>query len=359
VAMAALAHAAGPEAPPRAVRIEYEAAAGCPDERGFEGQVRARLATKIVASPEGASSVRVRIAPHGPSFEGDIVLTDPKGHESRRRVEGRCADVTAALALITALALDPAASTASDPSSETQTAPALPAPASSTPAPSPPSAAGPSPPKPTAPAAARESREDVEPASRSEALSEDGVRGGERARGRGWGVSIGAGAGLTTGVAPRALLSIPAFLDVWRRSTSAFAPALRLRFERADSGADVTSGGSGGDFTWTAGSVDFCPVSWAPWRFRLWPCARAEGGALSATGVGVSPARTQIRSWFTLGLVARARVMVVGSLFLEIEGGGFAPLIRDRFFVDPGSTTVQRAPSVAAAGAADVGVTFW
>jgi hypothetical protein len=90
----------------------------------------------------------------------------------------------------------------------------------------------------------------------------------------------------------------------------------------------------------------------------MWPCVRAEGGSLAATGTNVSPALNESRPWFTLGLVARARLTILGSLFLELEGGAFAPLVRDRFYVEP-DATVQRAPVVAAAGAAGGGVTFW
>ena len=108
-------HAGGTEAQaPRSVRIGYEVAPGCPDETSFEAQIRART-SKIVVATDGATSVHVRISPRGGRFEGEVTLVDANGHESRRRVEGPCEDVAAALALITALALDPAASTASDP----------------------------------------------------------------------------------------------------------------------------------------------------------------------------------------------------------------------------------------------------
>jgi hypothetical protein len=329
-------HAGGTEAQaPRSVRIAYEVAPGCPDETSFEAQIRART-SKIVVATDGATSVHVRISPRGGRFEGEITLVDANGHESRRRVEGSCGDVAAALALITALALDPAASTASDPS-VAQTAQA----AASTPAPPPASAPPAPPPRPAA--ASRDS--DSEPL------------GEELARTHAWGWSIGTGAGFTQGVAPVTLVSVPAFFEAWRRSNGAFAPAIRVRFERADSGT-VSVAGAGADFTWTAGSLDLCLVAWSPWRFKLAPCLRAEGGVLSATGADVTPVRTDTRPWLTFGLVARARLVVVGSLFAEVEGGAFAPIVRDRFFVEPNST-IEQAPSVAAAGAAGIGVTFW
>ena len=352
-ALAALAAGQSAKAQaPRSVRIDYEAAPGCPDERTFADQLRARSA-KIAVATDGATSVRVRIAARGGRFEGEMTLSEPKGHEAHRRVEGGCGDVTAALALITALALDPTASTASDPEAPASAPPSAPAtPSAVAPSPSAPSPPPVSPPKQEPPARPAEPPV-APPRSDSEPLSE------ADARAHPWGWSIGAHAGLTGGVAPSPLVSVPAFLEVWRRSPHLFAPGLRLRFERADSGAvSAGSAAGGGDFVWTAGSLDLCPIAWAPWRVRVSLCARGEGGTLAASGTGISPARSSTRPWVSVGLVARVRVGVVGSLFLEIEGGAFAPVVRDRFFVEP-DATVQRAPAIAAAGAAGVGVTFW
>ncbi len=181
----------------------------------------------------------------------------------------------------------------------------------------------------------------------------------EDARTHTWGWSIGAQAGLTEGVTPGALLSIPGFVEIWRRAQGLWSPAFRLRFEQADGSAAVaTSPGSGAAFTWTAGSLDVCPIALATRRIRAWPCVRGEGGALAATGTGVDVARTSTRPWLTFGLLARIRATVVGSLFVEVEGGALAPVVRDRFFLEP-SATVQHVPVVAAAGAAGGGVTFW
>ena len=343
------AAAAGESQGARSIRIDYDAPSGCPDEKSFEAQIRARSA-KIVVASDGATSVRVRVAPHAGRFEGEVALVNPKGRESRRHVEGGCTDVAAALALITALALDPTASTASDPAVLATASGAAAPSASSAAPPSPP----PSPPPPTAVTGAASKPAEAPTASAdSEPLRE------EEARTHTWGWAIGAEAGLTEGVAPNLLVSVPAFLEVWRRSSGAFAPAIRVRFEHADSGT-VAVGGAGADFTWTAGSLDLCPVAW-PWspsRLRISACVRGEGGTLSATGADVSPVRSDTRPWVTVGLVVRARITVVGALFLDLEGGGFVPLVRDRFFVEP-DATIQQVPILAAAGAGGVGVTFW
>ncbi len=345
---------------PRTVRLEYDAPAGCPDARSFEAQIRARSA-KVAVGADAPVAVRVRIVARGGRFEGEVSLPDARGHESRREVDGACADVTAALALIAALALDPTASTAPNAVPAPSVAssggslaadagnPAAGAtsPPSATPAIELPARVVASPPQPP-PARERGT------AAISEALSD------EVARTHDWAWSIGAHGAVTGGVTPAPLPSVVAFLDVWRRSARAFAPALRLRFERADSGSVVVgSSGAGADFVWTAGSVDLCPVALSPWRFRFTACARGEAGALSATGIGVTPTRTSTRPWVTAGAVVRARLTVIGALFVEAEGGGFAPFVRDRFFVEAADATIQHAPAFAAAGAAGLGVTFW
>jgi hypothetical protein len=322
---------------PRTVRIEYEAPAGCPDERAFEGQVRGR-SSRISVTAGGETVVRVRIAGRGKRASGEVTLADASGRESKRSVDGTCTDVVAALALIAALALDPTASTERE----------APAPAASTaPAPSPPASSAP-------PPAASASTKPPAPAVSAPAAASSEQAAVTAATPHTWAWSIGAHAGVTGGVTPDVLFTVPVLLDVSLRAKGLFAPALRLRFERSGSGGT----GPTADFSWTTGSLDLCPIAFSPGPLRFWPCVRAEAGALEAAGVGVSPTRTSVRPWVTLGLEVRVRLAIVGPIFAEIEGGAFAPLVRDRFFLEP-AATIHTTPAVAPAGAAGIGVTFW
>ena len=362
VALVPLMAAAGAAAETtRAIRIEYEPP-GVPGRRELRGAApRAELEDRRVAG--GGTWVRVRIGARGGRFQGDVAIVEARGREARRRVEGGCTDVTAALALITALALDPTASTAPEPpitspsASSASGVPAASAPPAASAIPAPASSAPPAPEAKNAAEAKEETpaKNAEHPAAATE-KAEDGAPL-ERAPGHPWDWSVGAQAGLTSGVIPQTMFTVPVFLDVSRRSGDLFSPALRLRFERADSGT-VSVVGAGADFTWTAGSADLCPVSWAPWRLRFWPCTRVEAGVLQAVGAEVTPTRSDARPWLTAGAALRARVTIYGPLFAEIEGTAFAPIIRDRFFVEP-DTTIQRAPAVAAAGGAGLGVSFW
>jgi hypothetical protein len=329
--------AAAEDAGPRAVRVDYDAPAICPDQRAFEAQLRARSA-RIVIAPDAKTVVHVRIGQRVARFEGDVALADAGGSDTTRHVDGACPDVVAALSLIAAVALDPMASTASDPL----------APAAANPPPTPASSpAKGDDTKPSTPAAV------VPPQPRdADSSARDATVSGASSHHE-WRWSIGAGVGVTGGVAPDLAVSIPAFVDVARWGRGVFSPSFRLRFERASMDGDAT----GAEFTWTAGSLDACPIALSTPSFRVWPCARVEAGMLEATGDTSAP-RATTRPWVTAGALARARVVIVGGLFVEVEAGAYTPFVRDRFFLEP-NETVHRAPVVSSAFASSLGASFW
>jgi hypothetical protein len=323
------------DAPSRPARVDYEAPTSCPDARAFEGQVRAR-SSRIVLRADAATSVRVRIGARAGRFEGDVVIVETGGGPTQQRhVEGSCADVVAALSLIAALALDPTASTSPTPTA----APAPTEAASAKPEEAKPPAAAPTAPPSKAAERAAPASDELPP--EAQLAKHD------------WRWSIGAGAGVTGGVATALLVSVPVFVDVAQVSRGLVSPAFRLRFERAS-----TDGNQGGaSFTWTTGSLDGCPIALATGPIRMWPCVRVVAGTLAATG-DVSQARSAGRPWLSAAAVVRGRLSLVGGLFLEVEGEAFAPFVRDRFYLEP-DTTVHRATAVAAGGAAAVGASFW
>ena len=113
------------------IRVRFEAPEGCPDEAAFLDQVRARTAkARVAAAGEKARTFSVRLTQEGRSIRGRLAIEESADPTGLREVTGeRCAEVVSALALITALAVDPQALTA---------APArLPAPPPAPPAPPP------------------------------------------------------------------------------------------------------------------------------------------------------------------------------------------------------------------------------
>ena len=112
---------AQPNPPVAPVRLEYHAPDACPDERAFVARVRSRTTRFVLAGADATGgdevarsfSVDVSTTPHG--VEGRLTSLEATRTPApaTRVVAGEtCDEVVDALALITALAVDPNASTA-------------------------------------------------------------------------------------------------------------------------------------------------------------------------------------------------------------------------------------------------------
>jgi hypothetical protein len=172
--------------------------------------------------------------------------------------------------------------------------------------------------------------------------------------------SFGAQAEVIAGVAPGFVGSVPVFAEISLDAPQRlFSPAARLRFERPGSDADATPQGSA-HFTWTEGGLDVCPISlWLRASWRLQPCLRAEAGIIDGAGLGTSVEHDETRPWVTLGAVARSRWSILGPLFVEAEAVLIAPIVRDRFYLDPQSSTVFRASPIGGSAACGAGISIW
>jgi hypothetical protein len=303
----------------------------------------------------------VRIVPRAGRFMGRLVVRELDGSEAERTVVGEtCAEVVSALALIAAVAIDPTAAAPKSSSNEPVAA------ASTNTTPSATSAALAAENPPTKPEQRTESHAPPEqpptvpdenaPKPPSNEASNRAVAASPHT----WHVSLGADGEVGTGSSPTLWVSVPAFVELWRRPTGAgiFAPGARIRFERAGSGVVASSTGSA-KFTWTKGSLDLCPIAWSFGSVRLQPCARAEAGVVEASGVDVQPGRTNTRPWVTAGSVARGRWTVLDPLFVEVETAALVPIVRDRFFLETNNTTVFQAGVVAWTAAAGAGLSIW
>ena len=345
-------------APNEVIRLDYAAPSGCPSAETFLDQVRAR--SPRIRSGDGSERARtlvVRITSQNHRTTGRLTVREVDGSEAERSVVGdRCADVASGLALIAALAVDPTAGTSASP---TGTAPpSLPAPPSrggaAEPSPIGPDAA-PSAPPPEKPPAEPPTPE--APARTSGATAaRDGAPASDVGRPH-WQLAFGAHGAVASGALPGVLVTAPVFFEIARPSSAIAAPAVRMRFERAGSGV-VESGAGSAEFTWTAGSLDLCPMAWSRGAVRLTPCLRTEVGALEAAGVNVQPARTGVRPWWSLGVVARGRFTVYGPLFVEIEGALLGAVVRDRFFLEPGGT-VFRPSLLGGSAGVGAGLAIW
>lgn len=345
------------------IRIVYDAEPGCPSSSDLEAEVRARTSRARLAGPdERARGFAIRIVQARDGFRGRLDVREPDGALSTREVSGEsCAEVASALALVVALAVDPqatlvlrarpavaSASPAAPPADALDAGATAPVDASATdtaaePEAAPDAAAAAPPPKPSA---------IVRPASKR-SPSEPDLYAGRPVRtfvGLAYGARTGLGASLTgapgmlleAGLPPRGLL----------------APALRLSLEHALGASVATPSRSLAHFELTTARLDACMVRLPLGPVDLAPCAALGMGALHAVGrVGrVEVPRT--RPWADAAFTARARMVVLGRLSFEVDGGMSVPFVRDTFVFDP-ATTVHETPPAAAFFGGAAAVRLW
>jgi hypothetical protein len=149
----------------------------------------------------------------------------------------------------------------------------------------------------------------------------------ERARLRG---TIALGGGITDGWVPGG----PSFVFELRFGILVERFALELLFVGIPEGsvtereASVRAGLLLGGVAACGMPFDFSPVS-------LGLCAELGAGVLVASGADLAEVRSVIRPQVMLGLLARARVDLVGPLGLRAEVGIRTPLVHDRLQVSP------------------------
>ncbi|WP_437597485.1 hypothetical protein WMF28_33045 [Sorangium sp. So ce590] len=304
------------------LRIEYRAEAGCPTEADFRARVSARL-RRALGEADAASAYVVTLEKLDGRFAGRLGVRGADGTASDRDVAGdTCDDVVAALAVVTALAIDaqradaPAAVAAPVAAASASTAAAPPRPAGSglarPPAPPPPAGSGRT--RPPAPAPAPDVATHL-------TLGAQFLLG-ERIGAPSFGARIFAeppvGA-MDRGVGP-------------------------LRFGAGlEAASDIPAAGGSASFLLVALAADACPLGATVGALHLAPCARVEGGLLAASRRGVAPVRSATRGWLALALPVRARLPLWGPFVLDVEAGVRMPLLRDGILAQ-GADAVARPP---------------
>ncbi|XXX74446.1 hypothetical protein WMF30_43045 [Sorangium sp. So ce134] len=321
------------EPAPAPLRIEYRAEAGCPTEAEFRARVGARLRRPLGAA-DAASAYVVAIERLDRRFTGRLGVRAADGAASDRDVAGdTCDDVVAALAVVTALAIDAQAADAP----ATAVAPMASAPASAAPA-TPPQvgigrAAPPAPPPPVG----GEPTPPPAPAADAEARLTLGAQllFGEMIGAPSFGARIFAEppiAAVDRGVGP-------------------------LRFD-ADLAAssDPPAAGGAASLLLAALAADACPLGAALGGVLLAPCARVEGGLLAVSRRGVAPARSVTRGWLAIALPVRARVQLGGPFALDAEAGVRMPLLRASVLAEGAAAAAP--PPIEGVAAVGLGMTI-
>ena len=343
------------------IRLAYSAYAGCPDEDRFLHGVTARTERiRRAAEGEAARTFVVAVTREPRTIRGVLSITGLDGAVSRREVTGdSCDEVVSALALITALAVDPLAATAPEPP------PPVPGPPSSSPAGAPSSnppaddAVPAGPPVDHLPAAshppfAPDPRlADRPPAATSARATPAPTQRLRWAAGVQWhalgglvpGWGIGGGAFVDATVPARGPL-VPSF----RASVSALST--RVAF----------AGAVGAEIEWFVATLETCPLRLgATSEMGVSFCAAIDAGALRSTGSGLQNNGTVVRPWLAPAALGRVAWAPPGPFFFEGEGGLMTPLTRYSFYVQQSGMSdppLHRIPFAAATFHVNAGYRF-
>lgn len=308
------------EAEGKRFRLVYEAPAGvCPDRDVFLAEILARTSRPRLADDEDgepAIAIHVAIEVQGESSSsGRLDVREPDGTEETRSVRSQtCGEVAKALALVTALLLDPDARTEAEPP----------------PAP-PPAAPPPSPPPAPPPAASDVTPKRPPPPPRPRPT---------------WRPSAGAELGILGGIGPAVGPMAGAFFDVEHTSAGGLVSAARLSFDLARTASDLPHGASQ-TYEWVGGTVRICPVYLSlPQRLRLAPCAALQIAAHRATTQDVRNPTARVDPWLAPVAGGTVEWSFSRDFGLELSGGALFPLRRTRYFLAP-DTTIFDVPVVA------------
>jgi hypothetical protein len=298
------------------VALDYAAPPECPAASGFLDEVAARTAIPRPAQPdEPATTLTVIVRKISGGFKGTLEIGAGQGSAATRQVAAAdCEQVVSALALMTALAIDPNASAAPVRKQEE-----------------------PPPRKPEQSAPRPESAR--APASSSRPTSFH------------WRYQLGAALELVAGVAPEPFLLLRPSLEAGTTGSARWGAAFRL-------GAGLGSHtATSAEFSLVSGRLEGCPRFRAATSLEISLCAAIDAGRLEATGVGVTPIERVDRPWVAPGATARLEWEFVHFLVVEVAGEAFVPVVRDRFFIGT-NETVGRAAAVVGGGVLGLGLRY-
>lgn len=321
-----------PPALPERVQLSYSAGPGCPSRAAFEQQIAARIRHSLEWVEESPQRlIRVNLETRGDGASGSLEMVRANDEPTRREfAASTCSEVSSALSLIVALALDPNAQL------ELR---------AEKPVPREPVVSKPEVKPPVAP-----TRADV---LSSPVLSERTSPTTAR-------ISFGPRLETATGYAPDTLLMLGGTVSVRRvrnGAWSAIEPRLSLSplWGKTGSTGPVAPNAV---FTWVMARLEACPL-----RFRLaaeisaTPCVAAEGGRLTARGNTdeVQVTRTAKRAWAAAGMTL-AFELRAGPWFSALGFHALLPFTRDEFvFLDP-LRSVHRPGAVVAGGSLALGI---
>jgi hypothetical protein len=298
--------------------VTFDAPESCPSKRDFVSEIQRRSKKAVPVGPAESPAVvvSVRIDPKKRPFVGRLELTAGVSFKERTVTDRRCADVVSAIALVTALAIDPEAETrplASLP--DAPPAPPLP--------PGPPMTSGPDPVAP--PMGPVPSRVWVAPVA-------TGPLGVEwlapplpawivrppPVRDR-WGFEASAAAALSIGLYDQPLVGVRILSGLRHATSPSFN--IDLGFNYLVQTGQLRAFGLDAGLSLATGELRMCGPDWIPTiPLRLSPCASFEAGAMLVTLTNSANATTNgVGPFVALGVGGRGQWLWTRGLGLQAE----------------------------------------
>lgn len=276
---------------------------------------------RVALPNETALELAVRVEMKNGLFRGRLVVaaSSEDARQEREVTDASCDEVIEALGFFIALAVDGRRKTEIAGSVPTP-APAPMEPAPET-APQPPSV--PSPPTPP--------------------ISHD--RRAEQSYGNPWRFGGGAGAALVSGVAPEVVLGSRLFVEVSRERLrdSIVAPFVSVGAISTATATDRAPLGATA-LRWQALVGTFSPVAIPLFTgAELRPCVVVEVGRSRGEGIDVANPRRTEAEWMGVGLAGHLELRLVPHLFVEVEVGASAAILRPKFEYSSGVTAFRPA----------------
>ena len=295
------------QAEPFPTRLELELPVGCGSPATFVDSLHAR-STRIRFTERGADrTVLARVtAESNGLFRATMTLLYPDGHSSSRIIEANtCAEAVEALALVTAVALDPLSITTSGI----------------------PSAAFPAAPSPTP--LKQESRRKLAPRSSHSPIEKPHAEVDSDP-------FFGVGASFTAfrGPAPSWLKAVEPSVRWISGGASGLVPSVRVGFAYGES-RGVSAGGGVADFKLTSLMADLCPAQLRHAAFELRGCAVLHAGLVFAHGRLTETPESHRRQYWAAGGSIEVAVLPSKSLAIPVRAMALAPLIRDAYAFSP------------------------
>jgi len=315
----------------RSVRVEYQGARSCPDERQFIELARDRVRQWATIEEDGELVARATIEEQDAAFAGRLSIENAAGQSlGIRSIQGAdCEDVALALALFLAVALEAEASNAHTPAAIAAEGPPD-APASE--------------PRPQA-----DERAPVPPSPppRSHHASAIAWQLVTRAHGViGRMPDPALGGAFAVELAPR-------------QRSSMLRPFGTLGIDAAPY-SERREGRGHVELSWGAIFGRVCAAldgGARDGRLELWACARVEGGGLRAASRGYAVNRTEYLPWYAAGLETGATVRLSHRLSIGAFAQAMAPLVRHELVL--GERRVFRAPVLTGEAGLELKVRIW